>query len=149
MLWTGTQLVVSLLSVSVIRDPRPTGSDGYSRLALLALFGGDVKEPEYFLVDDFIGQGGTLANLRGFVESCGAKVLGATALTGKGYSAKLSLSEETLRGLKGKHGTELEQWWVAAFGYGFERLTESEARYLTRADDAHSKSARIAAAARK
>ena len=79
----------------------------------------------------------------------GAKVLGATALTGKGDSAKLSLSEETLRGLKGKHGTELEQWWVAAFGYGFERLTESEARYLTRADDAHSISARIVAAARK
>jgi hypothetical protein len=126
-----------------------TGADGYRRLALPALFGGDVKESEYFLVDDFVGQGGTLANLRGFVESRGAKVLGATSLTGKGYSAKLSLSEETLRGLKGKHGTELEQWWVAAFGYGFERLTESEARYLTRADDAHSISARIVAAARK
>jgi hypoxanthine-guanine phosphoribosyltransferase len=107
------------------------------------------KEPEYFLVDDFIGQGGTLANLRGFVESQGAKVIGATALTGKGYSAKLNLSEETLRGLKGKQGIELEQWWIATFGYGFERLTESEARYLTRADDAHSISARVVAAARK
>jgi hypothetical protein len=126
-----------------------TGADGYSRLALPALFDGEVKESEYFLVDDFVGQGGTLANLRGFVESRGVKVLGATSLTGKGYSAKLSLTEETLQGLKGKHGTELEQWWVAAFGYGFERLTESEARYLTRADDAHSISARIVAAARK
>jgi hypoxanthine-guanine phosphoribosyltransferase len=104
---------------------------------------------QHFLVDDFVGQGGTLANLRGFVESRGAKVLGATSLTGKGYSAKLRLTEETLQGLKGKHGTELEQWWVAAFGYGFERLTESEARYLTRADDAHSISARIVAATRK
>ena len=53
-----------------------------------------MKEPEYFLVDDFIGQGGTLTNLRGFVESHGAKVIGATALTGKGYSAKLSLGVE-------------------------------------------------------
>ena len=69
-----------------------------------------MKEPEYFLVDEFVGQGGTLANLRGFVESRGAKALGATALTGKGYSAKLSLSEETLRGLKGKYRSELEQW---------------------------------------
>lgn len=126
-----------------------TGADGYHRLALPALFDGEVKESEYFLVDDFVGQGGTLANLRGFVESRGAKVLGATSLTGKGYSAKLRLTKETLQGLKGKHGTELEQWWVAAFGYGFERLTESEARYLTRADDAHSISARIVAAARK
>jgi hypothetical protein len=30
-----------------------------------------------------------------------------------------------LRDLKGKHGTELEQWRLAAFGCGFERLTES------------------------
>jgi adenine/guanine phosphoribosyltransferase-like PRPP-binding protein len=73
-----------------------TVADGYRRLALPALFGGDVKEPEYFLVDDFIGQGGTLANLRGFVESRGAKVFGAATLTGKGDSAKLNLGEETL-----------------------------------------------------
>jgi adenine/guanine phosphoribosyltransferase-like PRPP-binding protein len=73
-----------------------TGADGYRRLAVPALFGGEVNEKEYFLVDDFVGQGGTLANLKGYVESQGAKALGATALTGKGYSAKLSLTEETL-----------------------------------------------------
>jgi len=30
-------------------------------------------------------------------------------------------------------GEELEGWWAAAFGYGFERLTQSEVKYLTRA----------------
>jgi hypoxanthine phosphoribosyltransferase len=126
-----------------------TGADGYHRLAFPPLFGGEVKKQEYFLVDDFIGQGGTLANLKGFVESCGAKVVGATTLTGKAYSAKLNLTEETLQALRRKHGNELEQWWAATFGYGFERLTESEARYLTRSDDAHAISARIVAARRK
>ena len=126
-----------------------TGADGYHRLALPALFGGKVEEHEYFLVDDFIGQGGTLANLKGYIESHGAKTLGATALTGKAYSAKLRLSPETLQALRDKHGTELEQWWNATFGYSFERLTESEARYLTRADNAHAISARIVAATRK
>lgn len=126
-----------------------TGADGYHRLAFPALFDGDVKEQDYLLVDDFIGQGGTLANLKGFVESRGAKVVGATTLTGKAYSAKLKLTEETLQALRRKHGNELEQWWIATFGYSFERLTESEARYLTRADDANTVSTRIVAAVRK
>ena len=52
---------------------------------------------EYFLVDDFIGQGGTLANLKGYLESRGAAVLGATALTGKAYSAKLKLEDDTFK----------------------------------------------------
>lgn len=131
-----------------INRVRHTGASGYHRLASPALFDGNVKPERYFLVDDFIGQGGTLANLKGFLESRGAVVIGATTLTGKAYSAKLNLTEETLRNLRGKYGTELEEWWVAAFGYSFERLTESEARYLIRADDAHTITTRIVAAER-
>lgn len=126
-----------------------TGSGGYHRLAFPALFDGAVDAEEYFLVDDFIGQGGTLANIKGYLESCGAKTVGATVLTGKSYSAKLTLTEETLQTLRRKHGNELEQWWSAAFGFGFERLTESEARYLVRSDDADTISARIVAARRE
>ncbi len=93
-----------------------------------------------------MGQGGTLANLKGYLESCGAKVIGATVLTGKAYSAKLQLTSETLQLLCEKHGQELENWWLTSFGYSFECLTESEARYLTRADDADAIRARIIAA---
>lgn len=42
-----------------------TGASGYHRLAFPALFDGPVDAEEYFLVDDFIGQGGTLANIKG------------------------------------------------------------------------------------
>lgn len=129
-----------------INRVRHTGASGYHRLASPALFAGEVEAGQYFLVDDFIGQGGTLANLRGFLETRGAQVIGATTLTGKAYSAKLRLSDETLQNLRGKYGSELEQWWVATFGYGFERLTESEARYLIRADDADTITTRIVAA---
>ena len=87
--------------------------------------------------------------IKGFLESRGAQVIGATTLTGKAYSAKLKLSTDTLLTLREKHGNELEQWWIDTFGYGFERLTESEARYLARADDAHSIAARIIAARRQ
>ena len=126
-----------------------TGSDGYHRLAFPALFDGAVDTEEYFLVDDFIGQGGTLANIKGYLESCGAKTVGATVLTGKSYSAKLALTAETLQTLRRKHGNELEQWWNATFGFGFEGLTESEARYLVRSDNADAISARIVAARTK
>jgi hypothetical protein len=131
-----------------INRVKHTGASGYQRLATPALFHGNVKLGKYLLVDDFIGQGGTLANLKGYLESCGASVIGATTLTGKAYSAKLNLTAETLQNLRGKHGTELEEWWLAAFGYGFEKLTESEARYLLRADDAYTITTRIVAAER-
>lgn len=114
-----------------------TGANGYHRLAFPAIFHGEVAPVNYLLVDDFIGQGGTLANLRGFVESSGGAVVGAAALTGKLYSAKMRLETQTLADLRRKHGEKLERWWVATFGYGFERLTQSECRYLSRVEHAH------------
>ena len=75
-----------------------TGADGFARLARQARFAGFVKHGvEYVLVDDFVGMGGTLANMKGYIESNGGKVLAAVSLTGKPHSAKLALSQERLR----------------------------------------------------
>ena len=62
-------------------------------------------------------------------------MVGAIALTGKSYSAKLTLTPERLTSLRNKHG-QLESWWAERFGYHFDDLTESEARYLERTEDA-------------
>ena len=124
---------------SVVQTNRSghTGAGGYHRLAHPALFDGEVEQDRnYFLVDDFVGQGGTIANLKGFIEIHGGIAILASTLTGKPYSAKLSLEQATLCALRAKHGDKLESWWKEAFGYGFEFLTESEARYLERADEA-------------
>lgn len=118
-----------------------TGAGGYHRLAYPPVFEGDVENIEYVLVDDFVGQGGTLANLRGYL----GRVVGAVTLTGKAYSSDLRLRQETLEALRKKHGQKLEEWWIATFGYGFDRLTESEAKYLIRSDDANTATARIVA----
>lgn len=123
-----------------------TGAGGYHRLAFPPVFEGDVEALEYILVDDFVGQGGTLANLRGYIESNGGRVVGAVTLTGKEYSSELALKQETVEALRKKHGKKLEEWWLATFGYGFDRLTESEAKYLIRSNDADTASARIVAA---
>lgn len=113
-----------------------TGADGFSRLARQAAFDGDVAAGSYYLlVDDFIGQGGTLANLRSHIIQGGGIVLGATVLTGKPHSANMALTEQTLEQLRLKHGTSIEDWWRQQFGFRFDCLTESEARYLFKTPD--------------
>jgi len=109
-----------------------TGASGYERLQRQALFGGSIVIGlNYLLVDDFVGQGGTLANLRGHILAQKGRVIGATVLTGKDYSAELVLAEEKLSELRRQHG-HIESWWRQRFGLGFESLTASEARYLSR-----------------
>ncbi len=126
-----------------------TGADGYGRLARQAAFAGEIQsEREYVMVDDFIGQGGTLANLRGWIEKQGGKVVGAIALTGKSYSAKLNPSQEQLHELRQKHGSDFERWWKTHFGHAFDCLTYSEARYLARSPDVDTIRNRLAAAMR-
>jgi hypothetical protein len=121
-----------------------TGASGWHRLANPAIFGGDVtRDAEYLLVDDFIGQGGTVANLAGFIRSKGGEVLGVTTLTGQTRSARLGPDQRLIDSLREKHGENLEDWWKERFGYGFDCLTYSEARYLERVEDADTVRARI------
>ena len=126
-----------------------TGAGGYGRLARQAKFDGKIdKNRAYLLVDDFVGQGGTLANLRGHVMKKKALVVGAVCLTGKPYSAKLNLAQEQLNELRETHGKSLESWWKTHFGYPFDYLTQSEARYLARSPDAEYIRNQLAAAKR-
>ena len=127
-----------------------TGADGYGRLARQAAFGGEVMPGRrYIMVDDFIGQGGTLANLRGWIEGNGGTVVHAAGLTGKPYSARLNPAQEQLDELREKHGPSFEHWWGEHFGHTFDCLTQSEARYLARSPDADSIRNRLAAAMRE
>ena len=87
------------------------------------------------LVDDFLGMGGTLASLRGHIESHGGVVVAAVALTGKPHSAKRAPTSDRLRELRNRQGPDLETWWQGRFGHAFDALTESEARYLARTAD--------------
>lgn len=107
-----------------------TGADGWHRIANQPTFEGDVeKGRDYVIVDDTLAQGGTVAQLKEYIENNGGKVSLITALTGKQYSAKIGLSVSTLQLLRDKHGS-IEPWFKKSFGYGFEGLTESEARFI-------------------
>ena len=134
----------SVFQVNVVKH---TGADEFSRLERQAGFDGTIiSGHNYIMVDDFIGQGGTLANLRGFVEFNGGRVIAATTLTGKPFSAKLAVDADQLAALRAKHGEALEIWWNDRFGHTFDCLTQSEARYLEHTVDVDTIRKRIAAA---
>lgn len=125
-----------------------TGMDGLDRLFAPVDFAGTVEPGEYLLVDDTLTQGGTFAALASHIREGGGKVAGIVALTGKQYSAKIQPSPEILTSLRQKHG-DLENEFRAATGYGFDALTESEARYLARYEPAQRLRDRIAAEGRR
>ncbi|HWK44928.1 MAG TPA: phosphoribosyltransferase [Stellaceae bacterium] len=111
-------------------SPQRTGQDGVYRLTNRSAFDGEVTPgADYLIADDHITQGGTLADLKGYIESQGGIVIGATTLTGKAYSAKLAPSAEALAGLRSDH-PDLEPAFQQQQGVGYDGLTHSEARYL-------------------
>lgn len=74
----GWSVESSIVQVNVVGH---TGADGFTRLARQAAFDGEVQAgAAYVLVDDFVGQGGTLANLRGHMLAAGGRVVAVTAL---------------------------------------------------------------------
>lgn len=110
-----------------------TQSDGIGRLVKRVSFEGDVVSGRnYLIVDDVVTQGGTLADLKGYIELNGGKVVAASTLSGKANSAKMAITKSTLGQLRKQAGKELEQWWKEQFGYDFSKLTESEARYINK-----------------
>lgn len=121
-----------------------TGMDGLDRIFAPVDFAGAVEAKPYLLVDDTLTQGGTFAALASHIREGGGTVAGVIALTGKQYSAKIQPSAETLASLRQKHG-DLENEFRAATGYGFDSLTESEARYLARYEPADRLRDRISA----
>ena len=72
--------------------------------------------------------------------------VGATVLAGNPYSAKLSVENTQIHELTSEHGETLRDWWRERFGFDYDCLTSSEARYLIRTPSADRIRGRIAAA---
>lgn len=127
-----------------------TRADPWHRFVTQAEFAGIVTPgANYILVDDHVGFGGTLANLRGYIEQSGGVVLGMTSLTETPGARKIALQPETLEALRSMHGQELESIWQANFGYGLECCTQLEAGYLCRQQTIDYIRRRMAKAAKK
>ena len=110
-----------------------TRARAFQRIVTPALFDGYVRAgAQYILVDDHVGLGGTLANLRGFLESRGATVIGMTALTESRDGARIALRQGSRKLLWDRYGQQLDTLWRSQFGHGIDTLTELEAVQLCR-----------------
>lgn len=122
------------LDNSIVQANRPqrTSKDGLGRLFAQPVFEGEVQRGrDYLIVDDTLTQGGTFAALKGYIEQNGGNVILASALTGKQYSAKLSPEPALLADVRTKFG-DIETDFTETLGYGYDQLTQSEARYISR-----------------
>ncbi len=132
-----------------VDSPKRTAMDGLDRLLSAPEFDGEViPGASYVLVDDTITQGGTFASLASHILDNGGKISAVVALTGKQYSAKIEPSTELLGQVRDQYG-DVESDFRSATGYGFDALTQSEARYLAKHNDAQSVRNRIIEAGRQ
>jgi hypoxanthine-guanine phosphoribosyltransferase len=109
-----------------------TGARGPERIVRRVEFDGPVEPGrDYFLADDFLGMGSTLADLRAHIEARGGRVIGASTLMASRGSGPLAATSAQLAALRAKY-PDLEPWWREHFGHGFEGLTNAEAGYVHR-----------------
>ncbi len=110
-----------------------TRAPAFQRLVTPAYFAGQVvPDAGYVLVDDHVGLGGTLANLRGHIEVNGAHVIAMTTLTESRNARQISMLGETHSVLWEQYGESLDTLWRFHFGHGIDCLTEVEAINLCR-----------------
>lgn len=109
-----------------------TGANAVERMTRRAAFDGPVmRGAEYILVDDHVTQGGTLNELRKYIQSRGGKVVAVTTLTASQFSDTLSISRDAALGLYTKFGNNLdEELQKAGIANGVAELTQSQAREL-------------------
>ena len=116
--------------IKQVSSSKRTEKNGLDRIFTPVDFEGHVeKGKKYLIVDDTITQGGTFAGLENHITENGGEVIGSVALSGKQYSGTINLDQQTLKELREKYG-DIERRFIDATGYGFEGLTQSEARYI-------------------
>jgi hypothetical protein len=110
-----------------------TRAPGFQRIVTPASFDGEVRSGvNYVIVDDHVGFGGTIANLRGYVMAGGANVVGVVTLTCSPNSQILPVFKSTLDVIYERYGKEIDAFWEERFGHTIACLTEREAILVSR-----------------
>ena len=124
-----------------------TGSGIDHRLAFQPLFTGEVTAgKEYLLIDDTLSVGSTLANLRGYIEINGGKVVGAAVMTAHEGALNIAIKQDMINAITRKHGNSMDNFWKKEFGFGIDKLTQGEAGHIRKAQNVEQIRDRIIAA---
>lgn len=106
-----------------------TGKGIYHRYVSPPEFSGNVQAGQaYFIVDDTLSVGGTIATLKGYIENNGGKVIGSAVMTAYEQKTSISISQNMLKSIEQKDG--LNEYWREEFGFGLDKLTQQEAGHL-------------------
>lgn len=133
---TGWRIELNILQINRTKH---TGANVIDRLMRQPRFNGKVEPgANYFLVDDLMALGGTLANLYGHIVSGGGNVcyISALALSCHDPSRKRSLQlqqSDTVRSrlLTVPAKASLSDFFESKFGFGLKCLTNAEADVIT------------------
>lgn len=125
------------INTDIIQSNRPehTKKDAAERILSRAEFDGPVKKgQEYIIVDDVVAQGGTISELKHYIENNGGKVVAVSALSYARGSGKIAIQPETIKTLTERFGKDdlerlLKKYDVAGT---IQALTEREGRYLAK-----------------
>ena len=112
-----------------------TGGDAAQKMISRPEFSGDVvKNQDYILVDDVLAQGGTMSELRHFIENAGGKVKAVSPLTLARGSSTLNIQDNTINELIGRFSQNGLEKLLQEFNISgtIPALTEREGRYLSR-----------------
>ncbi|MFM5907172.1 MAG: hypothetical protein ACKOPO_06255, partial [Novosphingobium sp.] len=110
----GNELGLQVIAGEIVQTNKVghTRAPAFQRLVTPATFEGHVQPgANYVLVDDHVGLGGTLANLRGYVEARGGEVIAITTLTESRDARIISLQPATRNVLWDRHGKALDDLW--------------------------------------
>lgn len=123
-----------LLSVYQTNEVSHTKAGAATRILAQPHFAG-VVEPglRVLLLDDVVTLGSTIANLRGWLQHCGAHVVGCTSLASGFASTKLVPPIDLMDRLDTRHPNHAEL--AHSFGFNQYCWTNREARFLLERSD--------------
>jgi hypothetical protein len=120
-------LELGILQANVVSH---TDADAETRILGQPVYMGKLERgTRVLIVDDVITFGSTLANLRGWIEKQGAKVVGATTLAAGFGATKLALPESVHERLLEKFSVQAEAL-ANELGFTADCFTNREARFL-------------------
>lgn len=111
-----------------------TNKGALERFLSRASFEGVVqKEKDYIIVDDVVTQGGSLNELRNFIQENGGRVVAASTLGYTQFATELTIKKEMIEKIERKFGRYETEELIKGIGVGtrLEHLTNSEGRLLT------------------
>jgi hypothetical protein len=110
-----------------------TKKGAFDRLLSRANFTGKVKAGQkYVILDDAIAQGGTISELRHYIENNGGEVVAVSALTASKGATVIPIRPETVKAIEEKFGREETEKILRDYDISgnLEALTDREGRHL-------------------